>query len=257
MSDIRLPEHLRYDLAHMWVQADGLLATIGVSDPAQRLWGQVDFAQLPRSGSKLVSGEAFGQLVCGTAGPCDLMAPVSGRVAAVNDSLSDDPSRVNSDPYGEGWLLRIEMSDPAELRDLLDAGAYRRWLEESPPEDVNAALGSLFKHSTDAMLLIDQHRRILAMNLAAERLTGFQAREIVGEARCYHLFRCGAEGDVSHGMDCFGVFSSQAGRIGGCSHFTIHRKDGSGVNISASYSPVPRKDGQGMFMLISFRKEDN
>lgn len=257
MAEINLPEHLRYDLAHLWVKADGLVATIGISDPAQRLWGHADFTQLPKTGSQLVSGEAFGQLVCGSAGPCDLLAPISGSVAAINDSLSDEPSLVNSDPYGEGWLLRVEMSDPAELRDLLDAGAYRRWLEESPPADVSAALGSLFVHSADAMMLIDQHRRILAVNPAAERLTGFAAREIVGEARCYHLFRCGVEGEASHGMDCFGVFSSQAGHIGGCSHFTIHRKDGTGVNISASYSPLPRADGQGVFMLISFRKEDN
>lgn len=256
MPETSLPEHLRYDLAHLWVKADGFVATIGVSDPAQRLWGHVDFAQLPKPGSPLLTGEAFGQLVCSSAGPCDLMAPISGRVKAVNDSLSDEPGLLNADPYGEGWLLKIEMSDPAELRDLLDAGAYRRWLEESPPEDITAALGTVFAHSTDAMLLIDQHRRILAMNPAAERLTGFAAREIVGEARCYHLFRCGAEGEASHGMDCFGVFSTQAGRLGGCSHFTIHRKDGTGVNISASYSPLPRGDGQGVFLLISFRKQD-
>lgn len=257
MADLKLPEDLRYDLAHTWVKADGDSATIGLSDDAQRAWGQTDFAQMPKVGARVASGEAFGQLVCFAAGPCDLIAPVSGTVIAVNDALAGDPGLVNADPYGDGWLLRVQMSDPAELRDLLDAGAYRHWLAEPPPSGVAAALSAIFAHSTDAMLLIDQHRRILAINPAAERLTGFAARGIVGEARCNHLFRCGAHGEASHGMDCFGVFTAQSGHVGGCSHFTIHGKDGDAIPVSASYSNLPRADGQGVYQLITIRKEDN
>lgn len=257
MAELNLPEDLRYDLAHLWVRADGLVATIGISDHAQREWGQVDFAQTPHRGASVRAGDAFAQLVCAVYGPTDLTAPVSGTIIGVNPILGEDPGAVNADPYGEGWLVQVEMSDPAELRDLLDAGAYRHWLMEAPPDDVEAALGSIFRHSSDAMLLIDQHRRILAMNPAAERLTGFAAKEIVGEARCYHLFRCGVEGEASHGMDCFGVFSTQNGHFGGCSHTTVHRKDGSGIPVSASYSPLPRADAHGVYLLISIRKDDS
>ncbi|HWS91170.1 MAG TPA: glycine cleavage system protein GcvH [Mycobacterium sp.] len=132
MSDI--PSDLHYTAEHEWVRRSGDdTVRVGITDFAQSALGDVVFVQLPDVGSQLTAGEAFGE-VESTKSVSDLFAPVSGTVSAVNSDLEGSPQLVNSDPYGAGWLLDVQVSDVAELESavstLLDAEAYRGTLTE-------------------------------------------------------------------------------------------------------------------------------
>ncbi|HEY1442288.1 MAG TPA: glycine cleavage system protein GcvH [Mycobacterium sp.] len=132
MSDI--PPDLHYTAEHEWVRRSGEdTARIGITDFAQSALGDVVFVQLPDVGTELTAGESFGE-VESTKSVSDLYAPVSGKVSAVNGDLDGSPQLVNSDPYGAGWLLDVQVSDAAGLESaiatLLDAEAYRGTLTE-------------------------------------------------------------------------------------------------------------------------------
>jgi glycine cleavage system H protein len=132
VSDI--PPDLHYTAEHEWVRRSGDdTARVGITDFAQSALGDVVFVQLPDVGTEVTAGESFGE-VESTKSVSDLYAPVSGKVSAVNGDLEGSPQLVNSDPYGAGWLLDVQVSDVAELESaistLLDADAYRGTLTE-------------------------------------------------------------------------------------------------------------------------------
>ena len=132
MSDI--PPDLHYTAEHEWVRRNGDdVARVGITDFAQSALGDVVFVQLPDVGAELTAGESFGE-VESTKSVSDLYAPVSGTVSAVNTDLEGNPQLVNSDPYGAGWLLDVQVSDVGQLESaissLLDAEAYRGTLTE-------------------------------------------------------------------------------------------------------------------------------
>ncbi|MCZ7525988.1 MAG: glycine cleavage system protein GcvH [Acidimicrobiia bacterium] len=123
------PEGLRYSPEHEWVAVDGRRARIGITDYAQDALGDVVYVDLPEVGTSVVASQPCCE-VESTKSVSEVFAPVSGTVAEVHDELADAPERVNEDPYGEGWILVIEMSDPSELDVLMDATAYRALVEE-------------------------------------------------------------------------------------------------------------------------------
>ncbi len=126
MSDI--PPDLHYTAEHEWVRRSGDdTVRVGITDFAQSALGDVVFVQLPDVGAELTAGEAFGE-VESTKSVSDLYAPVSGKVTAVNGDLDGSPQLVNSDPYGAGWLLDIQVSDGSELESAIAAPARRRGL---------------------------------------------------------------------------------------------------------------------------------
>jgi glycine cleavage system H protein len=125
---MNVPEGLRYSSDHEWVAVDGNVARIGITDYAQDALGDVVYVDLPASGSAIAAAESFGE-VESTKSVSELYAPVSGEIASVNDQLVDAPEKLNEDPYGEGWIVAITMSEPAELDGLLDAAAYRALIE--------------------------------------------------------------------------------------------------------------------------------
>jgi glycine cleavage system H protein len=132
VSDI--PSELRYTAEHEWVRRSGDdTVRVGITDFAQSALGDVVFVQLPDVGSEVTAGESFGE-VESTKSVSDLFAPVSGTVSAINGDLEGSPQLVNSDPYGAGWLVDVQVSDAAELESaistLLDAEAYRGTLTE-------------------------------------------------------------------------------------------------------------------------------
>ena len=132
MSDI--PSDLHYTAEHEWIRLSGDdTARIGITDFAQSALGDVVFVQLPEVGTEVTAGETFGE-VESTKSVSDLYAPVSGKVSAVNGDLEGSPDLVNSDPYGAGWVLDVQVSEAAELQSaiatLLDADAYRDTLTE-------------------------------------------------------------------------------------------------------------------------------
>jgi glycine cleavage system H protein len=125
---MNVPEGLRYSSDHEWVAVDGGVARIGITDYAQDALGDVVYVDLPASGASIGVAESFGE-VESTKSVSELYAPVSGEITSVNDQLVDAPEKLNEDPYGEGWIVAITMSDPAELDGLLDAAAYRSLIE--------------------------------------------------------------------------------------------------------------------------------
>jgi glycine cleavage system H protein len=125
---MNVPEELRYSRDHEWVSRDGDVVRVGVTDYAQDALGDVVFVQVPAVGADVKAGDAFGE-VESTKSVSDVYAPVSGTVVEVNEALADTPQALNEDPYGEGWICAIRMSDPVQLDDLLDAEAYRKLIE--------------------------------------------------------------------------------------------------------------------------------
>ena len=121
MSNV--PSELRFLSSHEWVLVEGDVATIGVSDHAQELLGDLVFVELPEVGSSVSAGDSVG-VIESVKAASDTYAPVSGEIIEVNDELEDSPERINDDPYGDGWMYRIKMEDPEEVGDLLDADAY-------------------------------------------------------------------------------------------------------------------------------------
>jgi len=116
----------RYSKTHEWVTVDGKHVTVGITDFAQSQLGDVVFLELPKPGRKLEAGESFG-VVESVKAASDLYSPVSGRVTAVNELLAAKPELINSDPYGDGWILKVELA--GQLPELLDEAAYKKFAE--------------------------------------------------------------------------------------------------------------------------------
>lgn len=127
MSDY--PKDLKYTNDHEWVRIDGDVAIIGITSFAANQLGDVVMVELPEEGDKVTKGESFGTVESVKA-VSDLYAPLSGTVSRVNTPLNDSPEYVNDDPFDEGWMIEIELSDPEEIEELMDAAAYAEFIAE-------------------------------------------------------------------------------------------------------------------------------
>jgi glycine cleavage system H protein len=127
------PVDYRYTKDHEWIKIDGSLGTVGVTDYAQHELGDVVFVELPKIGARIKAGESFGSVESVKA-VSDIFSPVSGEVTEVNTSLVDAPEKINSDPHGAAWLVRIKLDDPKEADSLMDAGAYQAYVDEKAQE---------------------------------------------------------------------------------------------------------------------------
>lgn len=123
------PEDLRYSREHEWVRVKGNIVTVGVTDYAQDQLGEIVFVELPAEEEEFAKDDAFG-VVESVKSVNDLYAPVSGKIVEINDPVVDSPELVNEDPYSEGWLVKIEMSDPKDLKDLMTATQYEAYIKE-------------------------------------------------------------------------------------------------------------------------------
>lgn len=128
MSNI--PENLHYSKDHEWLKVDGDIATLGITDYAQNSLGDVVFVELPNIGEKFEAHEEFGSVESVKAVSA-IYTPVGGEVVDVNDSLQEDAEKVNTDPYGEAWMVKIKMSNPGEVDSLLSAAEYEDFIAES------------------------------------------------------------------------------------------------------------------------------
>lgn len=125
---MNIPADLKYTQDHEWVRVEGDVAVVGITDFAQGELGDVVFVEIETEGEELAKGETFGTVEA-VKTVSDLFMPVGGEVAEVNEALADDPELVNKDPYGEGWMIKLKMSDAAELSELMDAAAYKAMIE--------------------------------------------------------------------------------------------------------------------------------
>jgi glycine cleavage system H protein len=123
------PEDLKYSKEHEWVRVAGNIATVGVTDYAQDQLGEIVFVELPDEGEEFDKEDALG-VIESVKSVNDFYAPVSGRIAELNDPVVDSPEVLNEDPYGEGWLVKIEISDEKELKELMTAKQYEVYIKE-------------------------------------------------------------------------------------------------------------------------------
>ena len=137
---MKFPKKLRYTREHEWVLIEGSQATVGITDFAQHELGEVVFVELPKVGDSVTKDEPFG-VVESVKAASDVYAPVSGEVTEANDDLVSSPELINDDPYGDAWLIRVEMSDPSEVEQLMSAADYKDYIEEEgekeEPEDAD------------------------------------------------------------------------------------------------------------------------
>ena len=129
MADPRYPHDLLYHAEHDWARIDDDVATFGITWFAQDALGEVVFFDPPEVGSTVTKDDSYAEVESVKA-VSDVIAPMSGEIVEVNTALSDKPEAINEDPYGDGWLARVKLSDPGEKDGLLDAGAYRAFLAE-------------------------------------------------------------------------------------------------------------------------------
>ena len=127
MADETYPDDLGYHPEHDWVRVEGDEAVFGITWYAQDALGEVVYYDPPEIGRTVVKDDAYGELESVKA-VSDIIAPASGEVLAVNDTVRDTPETVNNDPYGAGWLIRVRLTDPAELDSLMDVATYRSYL---------------------------------------------------------------------------------------------------------------------------------
>jgi glycine cleavage system H protein len=130
MADETYPQELKYYKEHDWVRLEGEDAVFGITWFAQDALGEIVYADLPAVGDEVTAGKPYGELESVKA-VSDIFAPLTGEVVEVNETLEDEPQRVNDDCYGQGWILRVRMTAPGQIGDLMDADAYKAFLDEA------------------------------------------------------------------------------------------------------------------------------
>jgi len=121
------PSDYRYTKDHEWIKVEGSTGTVGITDYAQHELGDVVFVELPRVGAQLKSGESFGTVESVKA-VSEIFTPVSGEITEINSALVDSPEKLNLDPHGSAWLVKIRLSDPQEVAHLMDTAAYQAYI---------------------------------------------------------------------------------------------------------------------------------
>jgi glycine cleavage system H protein len=127
------PAKYRYTKQHEWIDLNGDVATVGITDYAQHELGDVVFVELPKPGAAVTSGKSFGTVESVKA-VSEIYAPASGEVVEANDELQNTPEKVNSDPHGAAWLIKVRLANPAELGELMDAPAYEAFIADKSQE---------------------------------------------------------------------------------------------------------------------------
>jgi glycine cleavage system H protein len=120
-----IPQGLKYTKEHEWIKVEGDTGTIGITDFAQHELGDIVFVELPKVGAKVEFMKAFGTIEAVKA-VSDMFSPLSGEVTAINSALETDASVINTDPYGNGWIIKVKLGNPNELNNLLDSAAYAK-----------------------------------------------------------------------------------------------------------------------------------
>jgi glycine cleavage system H protein len=130
MADESYPEDLSYHPEHDWARIEGDEATFGITWYAQDALGEVVFYEPPEVGKQVKKDESYAEVESVKA-VSDVYSPLSGEVTALNEAISENPEKINEDPYGDGWMVKVKLSDPSEADQLMDAAAYKKLLEES------------------------------------------------------------------------------------------------------------------------------
>jgi glycine cleavage system H protein len=127
------PTDRRYTKEHEWIKLDGATGTVGITDYAQHELGDVVFVELPKIGAKIAAGQSFGTVESVKA-VSEIYSPVTGEVAETNAVLGNEPEKINQDPHGAAWLIKIKLANPSEVNSLMDAAAYQAYIAEKQKE---------------------------------------------------------------------------------------------------------------------------
>jgi glycine cleavage system H protein len=127
------PSDYRYTKDHEWLKVDGSVGTVGITDYAQAELGDVVFVELPKVGAQTKAGQPFGTVESVKA-VSEIFSPVSGEVVETNAALADSPEKINQDPHGAAWLVKVRLADPKEISGLMDAAAYQAYIAEKAKE---------------------------------------------------------------------------------------------------------------------------
>ena len=127
------PTDYRYSKEHEWIKVDGNIATLGITDYAQQELGDVVFVEVPKVGTAVMAGKSFGTVESVKA-VSEIFSPITGEITETNSTLSATPEKINSDPHGEAWLVKIKLSDPKEVSSLMDAAAYQAYIAAKAKE---------------------------------------------------------------------------------------------------------------------------
>jgi glycine cleavage system H protein len=128
-----VPKNCRYTKEHEWIKLDGAMGTIGITDYAQHELGDVVFVELPKTGAKITAGQSFGTVESVKA-VSEIYSPVSGEVTETNAVLGNEPEKINQDPHGAAWLIKIKLANLSEVNSLMDAAAYEAYIAEKQKE---------------------------------------------------------------------------------------------------------------------------
>jgi glycine cleavage system H protein len=128
MAELKIPGDLKYTESDEWIRVEGNIVTIGLTDFAQNALNDIVYVELPDEGDALEKGETFGSVESVKAAS-DRYSPVSGTAISSNEALEDEPELINADPYGTGWLIKVELAGDADFADLMDAAAYQKFCE--------------------------------------------------------------------------------------------------------------------------------
>ncbi len=251
-----LATELRYTASHLWVRDEGGVAMVGLTTFGQERHGRVFCVGLPAMGAPLAFGLPFGYLQSAAFGLTQLYPPVQGEVVAINEALWIDPGLVNDDPYDRGWLVAIRMTNAAELVDLSDAATYEAWLAAGAARP-SAALPAGWQDRDEPAFVIDDRRRVLDCNHAAERLIGLSSAELQHGPICAELFGCrhaDAGGRPLDRSGCPGLCALMNLQPVSDVRYVVTDAAGVATVVSASYQPLA-EPGQPRRALVVLRRE--
>lgn len=238
MDTYTLPSELRYTASHLWVRDDDGIAVVGLTEHGQELYGRILFVGLPAVGAPAEFGMPVGYLQSVGYGLTQLFPPVRGRIDAINENLWPHPELINEDPLGEGWVLAIAMSRPADLEELETAQGYRAVLAGERAAG-RAELAKHYRESPQPVFLIDDRRRVLDCNPAAERLIGLTRREMRHGPLCAELFGCHVDDDQPLGKaTCPGLCAMLNLEPIEDAEYTVTNAQGGETRVRATYTPL-------------------
>lgn len=237
MDSYTLPSDLRYTASHLWVRKESGQAVIGLTEHGAELFGKILYVGLPAVGTPVPFGLPVGYLQSAGFGLTQLFPPVRGTVSAINDELWRKPQLLNEAPLGAGWILAIDMTDAAEFDELETAQEYREILQ-GERRVRGSELPSHLRESAVPAFLIDERRRVLDCNGAAESLIGLSRDEMKHGPLCAEVFGCHYEPDqpiAKH--DCPGLCSMLNLEPIHNAEYTVTNAQGSETKVLADYTP--------------------
>lgn len=254
MDAYAIPEELRYTASHLWVRRDGDVAVVGLTEHGQERHGRILFVGLPAVGSPAEFGMPLGYLQSAGYGLTQLFPPVQGDVIEINDRLWANPTLINDSPQDEGWLVKIRMADASDLDELDTAADYRAALQ-GERQATGFELPSHFMERTEPVFLIDERRRILSCNSAAESLIGLSRREMQHGPLCRELFGCHMHDDQPIGRsNCPGLCSMM--NLEPVSEtYTVTNARGEQTHVTATYTPLS-EPGQPRRAVVVVTSQD-